>query len=121
MGLDGDTGISAMMRAALWLEIQLDIDILNIWRGSFERSECTLEACGRFLAYFVVLDGGFVFLWASLMDKGNPPERLFSIGDTKQGWQTICKVIQALERNKVKSLERPIEAGSGPSGFVIDY
>ena len=111
-----------MVRAALFLDVQLDIEILGIGRSGLDRKDsCTLEAVGKHLTYFVILDGGFVFLRAQVLDSCRPPEELFSTGDTKEGWQLICKLIRALERNDVRSLQRPIEAGSGPSGFVIDY
>jgi hypothetical protein len=114
------TGVSAMVKCALFLDVQLDIEILGIGRGGLDRKDsCTLEGVGKHLVYVVVLDGGFVFLKAQVLDSCDFPEQLFSIGDTKDGWQIICHVIRALERNNVKSLNRPIQAGSGPSGWVI--
>ena len=115
-------GVSGMIRCALWLEMQIGLGILGIGRGALDRKDsCTLQASGRHLAYWVVLDGTFVFLSAQVLDACDPSEQLMSIGDTKEGWETIGKVIGALERHNIKSLKRPIEAGTGPNGYVIDY
>lgn len=115
-------GVAGMVRCALWLDVQLGIEILGIGRGALDRVDsCTLECSGKHLTYFVVLDGGFIFLRVQVLDSCDPLDQLFSIGDTREGFETICKVIRALERNNVKSLQRPIEAGTGPTGFVIDY
>lgn len=113
-------GVAGMVRCALWLEVQVGLSIEGIGRGALDRQDsCRLEACGKYLAYDIFLDGGFLFLSASLMDEANPPEALLSVGDTKDGWQLICRIVRALERNGVRSLQRPIEAGSGPNGFVF--
>jgi hypothetical protein len=76
-----------MVRCALFLEIQLDIEILGIGRGALDRKDsCTLEAAGKHLAYFVVLDGGYIFLRAQVLDDPcDALEELFSIGDSKKG------------------------------------
>jgi hypothetical protein len=75
-------GVSSMIRCALFLEVQLDIEILSIGRGGLERIDCALEAAGRHLAYKVILDGGFIFLNAQLLDApSNAFEQLLSIGD----------------------------------------
>jgi hypothetical protein len=38
---------------------------------------------------------------------------------TKSSWKTISQLLRALERENVKSLQRPILAGLGPNGFAI--
>jgi hypothetical protein len=122
MGMDRVAGVAALVRCALFLDVQLDIEILGIGRSGLDRKDsCTMETVGKHLAYWIILDGGFIFLRAQEVDSCKLPEQLFSIGDTADGWRTLCQVIRALERNKVRSLQRPIEAGSGPNGFVIDY
>jgi hypothetical protein len=114
------TGIAAVVHAAVWLDDQLGLEILFIGRNGLDReNSSTLEASGKHLAYKVVLDNTFVFLYVQLLDVVADCELLISVGDTKSGWETICKIVQALERNNVKSLERPIEAGLGPHGWVI--
>jgi hypothetical protein len=115
------SGVSGMVRAAIWLECQLDLEILGIGRGGLDCKEsCTLEAAGKHLSYTIVLDAGFIFLRAQLLDSCDPSEELMSVGDTKPGWETICRVVGGLERNAIKSLERPIELGEGgPNSWVI--
>ena len=115
------TGVSGMVRCALWLEIQIELEILSIGRGGLDRIDsCTLEAAGKHLSYTITLDGGFLFLRVQLLDACDPPEALMSVGDTKQGWETVSRVVGAMERNNIKSLERPIELGSGgPNSWII--
>lgn len=112
-----------MLRSAIWLESQLDLEILFIGRDGLEKKEINsrLEIAGKHLGYTVVLDnGGYVFLRVSVLDSIDPAQELFSIPDTKLGWENICKVIQAFERHKIKKLVRPIECGEGgPNSYVI--
>ena len=116
--MSGYTGVSAMLKCAVWLADELGVSIESIGRGALDRKDSrTLEACGKYLAYTVVLDGRFLFLRVALMDEDNSPEELLSVGDTKAGWKTMCQVIRALERNGVRSLERPIAAGSWTIGL----
>ena len=122
MSLDGRTGVAAMVRAAVWLDDTRGMEILSIGRGGLDREDsCTLEMCGRQLSYAIVIDGGFIFVGAQSMDSIEPLELLFSIGDTTDGWRTVCRFVAALERSGIASLkERPIELGeSGPNSFVI--
>jgi hypothetical protein len=49
-------------------------------------------------------------------------ERLLTIGDGPDGWQTICRLVAALERSGIKSLTpKPIELGTPglPDSWVI--
>ncbi len=55
----------------------------------------------RFVIEEILPVAGHLPRWSSRLDK-----------DTRQ-------LISALERNKIRSLQRPIEAGTGPGGFVI--
>ena len=66
---------------------------------------------GRFLCHHIKLDGGFVTVSAQLMDEGSEPELLLkAVGETEAAWQTtIAPLVASLERNEVRSLERPIE------------
>jgi hypothetical protein len=96
----------------LVFETKLKIETLSIERECFDRMDsCTLIATGKWLAYHITLDGGWVFLRVQLMDAGDEPQQLLSGADGAKGWRTICRLVAALERNQVKSLERPIEAG----------
>jgi hypothetical protein len=86
------------------------------------KDSCKLEMTGRWPAYDVTLEGGWIFLSIQLMDQGDPPESPLSVGDGSEGWRTSCKPIAALERNQINSLSpRPIEIGEpgSPDSWVI--
>jgi hypothetical protein len=118
--LNDGFGIGALIRSGAFLSNLLDLEVMGCGRaGLAPRDSCKLELAGRWLFYDVTLDGGFVFLRIALMDKAEEPELILSVGDRPQNWRVICKLIAALERNQIQSLERSIEAGLGPSGFVI--
>ena len=120
----GMKGVAAMVRAAVWLENRAGLETLNIGRGALDRKDsCTLELSGRHLFYSVLLDGGFVFLSAQLMDGGDSLQKFLAVGDGPSGWETICHLIIAFERSGLKSFsQRPIELGKpgSPDCFVID-
>ena len=117
-----NSGISAMIRCAIQLE-GLGAEILEFGRAAFDRIDsCTLVMAGRFLCHHIKLDGGFVTVSAQLMDEGSEPELLLkAVGDTEAAWQTtIIPLVASLERNEVRSLERPIDTGGdGPNHWVI--
>ena len=83
---------------------------------------CTLEIAGRHLFYSILLDGGFVFLSVQPMDCGDCMERIVGVGDGPDGWQTICRLVAALERSGITSLTpKPIQLGEPglPDCWVI--
>ena len=82
---------------------------------------CVLELCGKWLAYRFGLRSGWVWLYCSPMDAVSAPELLLNARDGPEGWRRLCVIVRLLEREEVKSLERPIELGGGrgPNGFVI--
>ena len=89
---DKFSGISAMVRAALWFEDQLNLTVLNIGRESFARKDsCTLQCCGTHLLHSIQIDGGWVSLEVTPMDQAEQPQKLLTIGDTKQGWSDLCQ------------------------------
>jgi hypothetical protein len=115
-------GVAAMVHAAVWLDDVLGMEILSIGRGGLDRKDsCTLEVCGCHLAYSIVIDGGFIFVYAQPMDSAEPLELFFSIGDEAEGWRTVCRFVRAFERSGIRSLkDRPIELGDiGRDGWVI--
>jgi hypothetical protein len=82
--------------------------------------DCVMELTGKHLAYRIALRGGWIWLSAQLMDKGDQPEPLVNVGDGEAGWRTISKLIEGLERSGCRSLQRPIEIGEGgPNAWVI--
>jgi hypothetical protein len=109
-----------MIRAALWFEDTLGMEVLFIGRHGLDRKDtCYLEVCGRHLFYSIKLDGGWVFLSAQLLDAIDCLEPLLSLADG-EGWPTICRLVKALERGEIKSLQKPIETGlEGSNGWII--
>ena len=71
---------------------------------------------------FHFADGGFVFLSVQPMDCGDCMERIVGVGDGPDGWQTICRLVAALERSGITSLTpKPIQLGEPglPDCWVI--
>jgi hypothetical protein len=97
------------------LEDRLDLETLSFARECFDRKDsCTLQTYGRHLFYSIVIDGGFVFLDVAPMDQAEEPQRqrLLTIRDTEQGWSDLCRLVQALERCRIKDVQqRPLEIG----------
>ena len=115
--LHDNRGIGAMLRMALWCDETLGLEILSVGRCSgLERYECAVEMTGKYLAYSIVLDGGWIFVSTpQSMDSGEEQQTpLFSIGDTSEGWRTTCRFLMAIERSGLTSLkEKPIQIGDG--------
>ena len=108
-------GISGLVRATIWFEDCLDLQTLSISRAALQRKDSfTLETCGKFLFYSITIDGGFTNLDVTPMDQAEESQRqrLLTIGDTKQGWSDLCRLVQALERNQIRDVSvRPLEIG----------
>ncbi len=122
--MSGDTsnGVSAMVRCAVWAERRLGCDVASIGRSGLDRKDtCTLQLSGRHLFYTLVLDGGFLFFYAQPMDTGEPLDRILTIGDTRDGWNVVARLLQAFEHSGVSSLQRPITLGEAPgrNSFII--
>ena len=115
-------GIAGMVRCAAMLSIRHDLDVASFGRsGDAPPQSCKLEMTGRHLLYDVTLDGGWLWLGVALLDKGDPPELLANFPDGPEGFKDVSQIIQAFEREGIRSLEKPIElgGGSGPNGWVI--
>jgi hypothetical protein len=109
-------GVAAMVECAAWLQGHLDMEVLSIGRSADNTTEdCVLEICGRWLTYRISLRGGWVWLSVQLADRADEPEFIVNAADGGDGWRRIGRLVCALERAQVKSLQRPIEAGE----FVI--
>jgi hypothetical protein len=118
----GNSGVPALVQCAAYLAHEFGVETLSMGREGLDRKDsCTAEMYGRHLLYVIKLDGGFVFLSACPMDRGDVPEQLLSVGDGPRGWDTLTKLAARLERHRIKALQpRPLEIGpSGPLGFVI--
>jgi hypothetical protein len=121
--LDGKVGIPAMMGFALWSESELALDIVQIGRAGLDPAEsCTLTMTGRWFAYEVRIDGGWVFVGVESMDSADGVERLFRVADTTNGWETVQRFCMALESSGLRSLQpRPLDIclDSEGGGFVL--
>ena len=104
-------GIAGMAKAGAWLSNLLDLEVLGCGRaGDAPAHSCKLEMSGRFLAYDITLDGGWIFLSVAVMDRADPPESLLTIADNAENWRTVCQLITALERSAIRQLQpRPLE------------
>jgi hypothetical protein len=118
---DDSHGWSALAKAACWLEDVVGLTVEFAGARSFDKFRTrTLEASGRFLFYKILVDGGWLWVSAYPLDSGTQ-EHLMSVGDGPSGWRTTCRLILALERSELRSLERPIGLGGeeGPDSWVI--
>jgi hypothetical protein len=114
-----DSGLPAMIHAGAWLANEFDMEAISCGRGAVSDADWVLEICGRFLFFTISLHGAEIRVAAQPMDTGDAPDLLLRSRDNAAGWQTVRGVTAALERHEIKSLERPIEAGTGEFGWVI--
>ena len=114
-----DSGLGAFVYAGTWLSTRFDLEVLSFGRsGDAPPQSCKLELVGDFLAFEIVLDGGFIFVRAQPCDSADPLELLCTFPDNSTGWQDTCRLIAACIRNQIKSLSpRPLEIGEGKNGF----
>jgi hypothetical protein len=114
-----DHGVAAQVELAAWCSRVFGLDVESFGRaGTARKDSCKLVLTGRHLLCDVTLDGGWIFLSLSLMDKGDPPDNLVTLADGPEGWHTLAQLISAFERHNVKSLARPIEFGN-PGGSTM--
>jgi hypothetical protein len=96
-----------MGKAADWLEQVAGISVEFIGRRIGDKAR-TLEASGAHLSYTIKIDGsGWIWLSACPMDSGLT-EKLVSLAEGQAGWRTVCRLLHALERAEIRSLNRPI-------------
>ena len=115
-------GLGGMIRFGAWAESVLGIEVMSIGRSADSKDDCVMELSGRQLFVCVALRGGWIWVSACGMDEADSPELLFNVGDGPEGWQTVSKFVQALERSGITSLTpKPIELGEpgSPDCFVI--
>jgi hypothetical protein len=71
------------------------------------------KSTGRELFVRITLQGTWIWIFATGMDEGEPPQFLFNVGDGPAGWVTVRRFVAALERSGIKSLrQRPVELGT---------
>ena len=117
-----DIGVGGMVRTGAWCDVVLGMEVLSIGRSAIDREDRVLELCGSQLLVRIALLGGWVWIAANSLDEGEPPEPLFNVGDTEEGWLTVRRFCQALERSGITSLHpRPVQLGEVGSKdcFVI--
>jgi hypothetical protein len=116
------TGVRAMIDIAVWLEDRFGMETLALGRSATDDADSVLEIAGTWLLFRVALHGPEARLAASPMDAAAAPETLLRSPDTAAGWDTVRRLIAALETHGIRSLVRPIEAWDGydgANGFVI--
>ena len=111
-----------MVRSGAWLDTVVGTEVISIGRSAIAKEDCVMELTGSQLLIRVALRGNWIWVYACSLDEGDQPELLFNIGDGPEGWITVRRFIQALERSGIKSLrERPVQIGEVGSDdcFVI--
>ena len=116
-------GVAALVHAAVWFDATVGLEVLSIGRSATGKEECAMELAGSQLLVRITIQGGWVWLSASGLDEGEPPQPICNLPDTPQGWATVRRFVRTLENSGVKSLrERPIRIGSeGPDAYTIDW
>jgi hypothetical protein len=120
------TGISGLINLAANLCHEFDtMEMLSIGecqsRSDIPEAQNAFEICGAHLLYNVVLTKESICFLAQTLDQPSGKlELLLRMRDSPDGWQTIGKLIAAMEINQTRSLKRPIEIGdSGPDSYRI--
>jgi hypothetical protein len=118
--VDRDSGVAGMLRSALWLDSVVGMEVLSIGRSAQGHEDCAMELCGSQLLVRVVIQGGWLWVSACGLDAGTP-EPICNFGDGPQGWTDVRRLVMALERSGITSLQpRPIRIGdTGPNAYVI--
>ena len=77
-----------MAKAGAWPSNLLDLEVLGLRseQATPRAHSCKLEMSGRFLAYDITLDGGWIFLSVAVMDRADAPESLLTIADNAENW-----------------------------------
>jgi hypothetical protein len=90
--------------ALLEEECQMSVDFIGRHLAD-RRGTLTLEGTGRHLSYRLKSDGGWLFLTACPLDRGQWTEVLI-VGDTVPGRQTIRAALVALESVRMRDLSK---------------
>jgi hypothetical protein len=121
-----DIGVAGMVYTAAWLEHTVGMEVVSIGRSAQNattKEDCVLELDGSQLFIRIAIRSGWIWLYGCGQDEPSDQlQFLFNTGDGPQGWTTMRKFVQALERSGIKSLRsRPIQLGEVGSAdaFVI--
>jgi hypothetical protein len=109
------TSVRAMIDLAVALEDRFGMETLALGRSATDDADSVLEIGGTWFLFRVALHGPEVRTAATLMDAADPPQTLLRAPDTEAGWDTAQRLVASLERNGVRSLQRPIKAANPAS------
>ena len=104
-------GVAAMVRAAVWCEDQLGLEVQSMGREANSQEDCVLELCGKWLAYRFALRGGWVWLYAASLNAAQAPDLLLNAGDGPRGWKQLCVIVRTLEREQNQIARAPDQPG----------
>ena len=109
-----------VIRAGAWLEVQLGMEVVSIWRSVDDLENCVLVVHAKYRGFRIALHGDWIRVSSKVLDRADQDwDFLLQVGEDQEGWKSVCQLLRALERQKVKSLDRPIQAGLIPNGFTI--
>ena len=106
----GSSGLSALIRTGAELSLEFEMEPLSC--GSVGDADYALEIAGRHLVFRIALQGAENRLAAALMDGDGTYEMLLRARDDAAGWQTVHKLIAALEKHGIRSLRRRSRRGT---------
>ena len=72
-------GVAGMVATGLWCERVLGMEVLKIGRLANGPEDCALEVNGRELFARITLQGTWIWIFATGMDEGEPPQFLFNV------------------------------------------
>jgi hypothetical protein len=105
------SGLNAMINLGAWLGNEFGMEAISCGRGATAHEDCVLETCGKWLLFRIALRSNEVYLAASTLDDTAPAQTLLRATDTAVGWDTVRRLIAAMETHEVRDLKRPIEVG----------
>ena len=106
-------GLSGMINIGAQLEHEFEnLIVASIERPVEGTADYEMEIFGSRLAYRISLSPNGVTLSDALMDRPETGwDLLLRAADDSSGWDTVRRLAASLERNGVRSLQRPIESG----------
>ncbi len=105
-----------MINAGAALEHEFEnLIVVSIGRPAVGDEHYEMQIYGAQLAFRITLRDSGVTLGAALMDSAEAAwDLLLRTTDDGPGWATVRRLVASLERNGVRSLQRPIESGLLP-------
>ena len=99
------------------LLVQSGLETTRIARPALARQcFCETELFGRFLRYYINLDGGWAHLNCEGLDQIDGPKKpLLVVAAGPAGFKVICELIAALERSGTTQVHLPMQIGQPPN------